>query len=116
MGIPDTFYAPAVQFVDTISNSFPCVVTTQEAHGYKNEMFVRLLLPIGNSMRFLNGSAFEIAVLSPTSFTLDLDSRFFPAYAAGPSPQFAQTVPVGEFADTLANAVHNTTPASPVPD
>ena len=78
-----------------ITNANPCVVETEEEHGYTTGNFVRLTnlngaMPIPNGSDPLNNYKFRIIVTGVTSFTLQnpitfkaIDSTNFTPYAQG---------------------------------
>lgn len=64
------------------TNSNPCAITTNIAHGFKTGNQVTIFEVVG--MTELNGIQFFITVTSPTSFTLDgVDSTSYGVYTSG---------------------------------
>lgn len=78
-----------------ITNSNPCVVTTEEEHGYSTFDFVRLTnlngaMPIPNGSDPLNNYRFRIIITGVSSFALQdpitydgIDSTNYTPYAHG---------------------------------
>ena len=82
--------------IESISLSFPCVVTTAEAHGYETFDFVRftnlngLMPPPQHGADQINGNKYRIIVLSDTTFKIqdaitfkDIDSTNYTPYTSG---------------------------------
>lgn len=107
---PIALFVPNVQFIADITQSNPAVVTTQQPHGYPDQIFVRLRIPENFGMSELDGKICEIVVLDSMSFAIDLDTSSYPPYFDPGGSQVAQVVPVGEANDTLLGAVHNNLP------
>ena len=111
---PHPVFQPAMRLVASITNSFPAIVTTTFNHQYKNGAIVRFDIPFADGMQELNLQLAPIAVTSPTTFTIPIDTNnFSPFSIPGGVPPYvntaAQVVPVGEQADTLASATFNVT-------
>ncbi len=78
-----------------ITNSFPCSVETEEAHGYSTHEFVRLtdlngVMPTPRGEDPLNNYRFRIVVTGDTTFNLQypvtheyVDSTAYPPYVEG---------------------------------
>ena len=98
-------WAPARQTIVGFTFSNPGIVTTQEPHGYYSGLYVRLTIPV--IQLITNNRIFLITVLSPTTFSLNVDTTNFeiPMSFAGQSPQ---VIPVGEISEILDNAERNT--------
>ena len=98
-------FLPAMRLIESITNANPAEVTTTFAHDYKDEAFVRLIVPRDNGMVQANKLKGLISVTSDTTFTIDINTLDFNAFVVPlSSEQCAQVVPVGEFASTLASA------------
>ena len=82
--------------IEAISLSYPCVVTTTEAHGYNTLDFVRftnlngLMPPPQHGADQINGNKYRIVVMSDTEFKIqnattfqDIDSTFYTPYTSG---------------------------------
>lgn len=90
-----------VNIID-ISNSLPCEVTTDGAHGFANKCFVRLTglngaMPIPRGEDPLNNYKFRIIVTDTDKFTLQypitflpVDSTNYPPYVEGGSCNLVQ--------------------------
>lgn len=75
-----------VRDILTITQAFPMVVTTTVDHGYVIGMMVTFLIPTQFGMTELNGLNVQVIDIPTTdSLTINLDSRFFTAFAY-PSP------------------------------
>ena len=68
--------------IDNVSNSNPCVVTTEDNNGFSNGDKISFL-KVGGTTE-LNGSSAFITVLSPNSFSLNgVDSTSFGVFTSG---------------------------------
>ncbi len=86
-----------------ITNSLPCVVETQFAHGFPNKSFVRLTdlngaMPVPRGEDPLNNYKFRIIVTGLTTFYLQdpitfvpIDSTTFTPYVTGGSCNLVQS-------------------------
>jgi len=101
------FFVPNRQTVSNISRTNPGVVTTTQDHGYDSGLFVRFYFPVKFGMTQVNGNIYEIRVLTPTTFEIDVDTRNFDAFAIISASQSPQVIPVGEVSNTLAESVVN---------
>lgn len=109
-------YAPAMRIVTGITNANPCVVTTSFAHGYLTGTIVRIDIPTqpritqSFGMQQINQQFAPLTVLSPTTFSLPIDTTFYDPFVSIPdSYKFTcpQSVPIGELASMLTAAVNN---------
>lgn len=110
--IPLIPFTPQAQVISNISNSFPAVVTTQSDHGYQTLLLVRLFLPPPTyfNMQALNGQFFQITVLTPTTFSIPVDTTGLDTFSIANTDQVPQTSPMAENAFTLAQAERNALP------
>lgn len=106
-------YQPAMRLISNITQANPAVITTTQNHLYVSGTIVRIDIPPftgGNTntgMQQMNQQFGPITVLSPTTFSIPIDSTQFAAFVAG-STQFPQAVPIGELTEQLNAAVQNT--------
>lgn len=110
-------YKPAMRVILSITNAFPALVTTTingvtpANHGYITGTIVRLDIPTGFGMTQANQLSGAITVVSPTTFTVDIDTTLFDIFAAPAnwpySQQKAQVVPFAEINSILTAAVKN---------
>jgi hypothetical protein len=127
---PNVYFYPAARLILSITQSNPALITTTNNtqvvggvlqavpadHGYETGLIVRIDIPQACGMRQLNGFAGEIIVTSPTTFTLDVDTSNYDAFAIplAPDPFWAQTcaqvIPFAEDNSMLTSAVQNTLP------
>lgn len=108
-------FIPAMRIITGITKAFPAIVTTSFAHGYRDLLIVRIDIPPQFGMQQINQLTGTIFVLSPTTFSIDIDTRQMDAFSVAPNwpenEQLAQCVPVGEDNSTLKNAtVNNSNP------
>ena len=84
---PSFPWLPKETFISSITQGNPCIVTTTAAHGYSDGLIVRVMYPFTGSNAFgmteINGLTGAITVLSPTTFSLPINSRGFDPFEAG---------------------------------
>ena len=96
---PTPVYMPQLLVVTAITNALPAVVTTNIPHNYLTGTIIRLWIPLEAGMQQLaEQQQWEITVLSPTTFSIPVDTTYFDVFTAptGPTQQCAQVFPVGE--------------------
>ena len=88
----------------SISNAFPCVLTTTEAHGYSTGSFIRLtdlngMIPVPRGQNPLNNNRWKIIVTGLDSFELydpirdiPVDSTDYPPYVEGGYCNLIETI------------------------
>ena len=65
------------------------------------------VLPGDFGMNFLNGQQFYITVLSPTTFSIPVDTSRTDSFSVGSNLTPAQCIPIAEVASSLLQAVQN---------
>lgn len=102
------FYRPSMRIISNITNSNPGVCTTTFPHGYIDGLIMRLDIPLEYGMQQANRQQGEITILSPTTFSIALDTTYYDPFVNQPTgPQYAQVVNVGELNSQLTGAVQN---------
>lgn len=107
---PDPVYRPQLMVVTAITQASPAVVTTNINHNYLTGTIVRLWIPLEAGMQQLaNQEQLIITVLSPTTFSIPVDTTWFDPFVApaGATQQCAQVFPVGEDTFMLTMASTN---------
>lgn len=109
---PFPVYQPAMRLISAITNSFPATVTTTFNHQYITGTIVRIDIPFADGMQQLNQQTAPITVISPTQFTIPIDTTSFERFLIpmGAPPYIntaAQVVPIGEISSILAAATVN---------
>jgi hypothetical protein len=113
---PSPIFMPAWRDILSITNANPAVVTTTFPHGYITGCIARLYIPPGFGMQQANLLYAPIIVLSPTTFSIAINTSGFDAYvlAAPPGPPpptptqlYGQVVPIGEQTDTFLSTFRN---------
>lgn len=87
-------------------------MTTSFDHNYETGDIVRLKIPNGWGMTQANDQKGTITVMSPTTFTIDIDTTMYDQFVTPPNPSpfvlaRAQVVPVGEINSKLTSATQN---------
>jgi hypothetical protein len=107
-------YQPAMRIISSITNALPAVVTTTFAHDYVTGIIVRIIIPVGFGMQQVNQQTFPITVLTPTTFSIPVNTttfdQFTPASTFPNDKQYATVVPVGENSGQLDAATQNVLP------
>jgi len=105
-------YMPAMREIAAITNAFPAVVTTTFDHGYISGSICRLYIPLYFGMQQANRLKGSIIVLSPTTFSISVDTTLMDPFSIPPlqpgsiwTP--AQIVPIGEDTDTFDSSFEN---------
>lgn len=109
---PNPIFQPAMRLITAITNAAYATVTTSFAHQYRTGLIVRLDIPIACGMQQANQLTGAIIVVSPSVFTINIDTTLFDPFAipVGVSPHVdtcAQVVPVGEINELLTEATRN---------
>jgi hypothetical protein len=105
-------YQPAMRLISSITNANPAVVATTFNHLYITGTIVRLDIPFACGMQQANQLTGAINVLSPTTFSISIDTTQMDTFSI-PMVSYqintaAQVVPIGEINDILTAAVQNT--------
>lgn len=113
--LANQLFGPAMRLIAGITQSNPAIVTTTFAHGYITGTIVRFDIPLVDGMQQINSMTATITVLSPTTFSIPIDTTNFTPFAipAMPNPHdntCAQVVPIGEVNLLLNAAVQNLAP------
>lgn len=101
------YFVPSRQYIQSISNSNPAVITTTADHGYSAGLYVRLFMPAAAGMEGLDNKQFLITILSDTTFSIPVDSTNLGSFDPTLSSQASQVIPIAEESNTLANAEIN---------
>lgn len=109
---PNPIFQPAMRLIIAITNASTATVTTSFAHQYRTGLKVRLDIPIACGMQQANGLVGSILVVSPSMFTIDIDTALFdpfsiPVVVSPHTNICAQVVPVGEINELLTEATRN---------
>ena len=74
-----------VRTILSVTNSYPCVVTTTEDHGYVAGMKISFLVPAQFGMIELNNIIAQVISITDDTLTINLDSSSFTPFLY-PSP------------------------------
>lgn len=113
--LPFPVFQPAMRLIASITNSYPCIVTTTFINQYVDGTIVRLVIPEACGMTQADQFVGPLTVIDDTSFSLPLNTIDFTPFVIPvlTNPHIdicAQVVPVGENNDTLEAAVQNVLP------
>lgn len=105
-------FQPAMRIVTAISQSNPAIVTTSFAHQYVSGTIVRLDIPLANGMPQISGVpypgiTYPITVVSPTQFSVPIDSTNFQPYV---DVECCCVVPLAELNSQFTAATQNVLP------
>jgi hypothetical protein len=113
-------FQPAMRIVTSITNAINAVVTTSFDHQYVTGTIVRFRIPVDFGMMQIDELTSSITVLSPTTFSVDIDTTDFDQFIVPPAPighlppgaelQYAQVIPIGEINSLLAASTQNVLP------
>lgn len=101
------FFTPEYAVISAITNANPGVVTTTTNHNFLTGLYVRLVFPAPYGMPQVANQVFLITVLSPTTFSINIDTSLFYPFINVVTTQSPQAIPVGEVAETLLGAEKN---------
>lgn len=104
-------FVPMIALISNISNANPAVVTTTANNNYLPGLYVRITIPYTGCMDQLAGTIWPITILSPTTFSIPVNTTNYIPFVDLSPVQQAQVVPVSEYTGTLVNAVDNIAPA-----
>ncbi len=114
---PNFPWLPEAQIITSISTANPAIVTTMNPHGYSTGFNVRIVFPYPYVLDFgmyeINGQEATIAVLSPTSFSIAIDTSNYNAFTIGTSLQQAQVIPIGQYVNGNLLDFTQVNPANP---
>ena len=97
---PNFPWLPQQKTIASITNANPAVITTTTDHGYSTGFNVRVFFPYTASnvfgMEQIAEQTGTITVLSPTSFSITIDTRGYPAFTQG-TREKAQVIPISQY-------------------
>lgn len=103
--------------ITSITQANPCVITTSQPHGYSTGFNVRVTFPFPYSNSFgmyqINGLSGLITVLSPTTFSMPIDTSNFDPFVIGTTLQNAQVIPIGQEINIDLNDSQQVNPPNP---
>jgi hypothetical protein len=114
---PSFPWTPDARVITSITKANPCVITTTAPHGYTTGFNVRVVFPFPYSNSFgmyqINGLSGVITVLSPTSFSMPINTLGFDAFVIGTTLENPQVVPIGQFTNTDLDDFTQVNPPNP---
>ena len=110
---PDPTYQPAMRLVTNITKSINAVVTTSFDHDYVTGTIVRLYVPHYFGMFQIDKLYGDITVLTPDTFSININSINYDSFLAPGSPEFkketALCIPIGNLNSIYGAEVVNVT-------
>lgn len=114
-------FQPAMRVITAITNAQMAEVTTMYNHNYHDGLVVRIDVPNADGMFQINQQTGVIAVTSPNTFLISIDTTFYDAFIIpedvnnpGLPPPGVQVcafaVPIGESNNQLSQATRNVLP------
>lgn len=98
---PNFPWLPDARIITSITNSNPALITTLVPHGYSSGFNVRIFFPSPFGKAFgmtqIAGQTGVITVLSPTTFSITIDSRDYDPFFIGTTLETAQVLPIGQY-------------------
>ena len=106
-------FQPAMRQIIAITQAKDALVTTFQPHLYVSGTIVRFYIPDNYhgpsyGMPQINHMTSEITIVSPTTFTVEINTLAFEPFILPANPtQYAQVVPIAENNAQLNAAEHN---------
>jgi len=114
---PNFPWLPDVRFISSITKASAAVVTTTVPHGYSSGYNVRIVFPFPYAGSFgmyqINGQTGTINVLSPTTFSISINTLNYDAFSVGTTLENAQVIPIGQFTNADLNDSTQVNPVNP---
>ncbi len=106
-----------IAVISSITQGFPCIITTSTPHGYSSGFNVRVSFPFPYYNSFgmyqINGLSGLITVLSPTSFSMPINTTDFNPFVIGTTLQSPLIIPSGQQSNTDLNDSQQVNPPNP---
>lgn len=111
---PKPVFQPAMRVIAAITNAFPAVVTTTINHQYITGTIIRFNITKGHGMTQANQQFGPIVVLSPTTFSIAIDTTYYDPFFIPSLLKYtcSQCIPIGEVNGILTAAEQNVLPYS----
>jgi hypothetical protein len=114
---PNFPWTPDSIAITAITNANPAVVTTASNHGFSSGFNVRVFYPYTTSNVFgmpqINGLQGTIAVLSPTTFSISIDTTKFDMFSIGATTEKPQAIPISQYVNVDLLDFQQTNPPNP---
>ena len=114
---PNFPWLPAANTVTAITQANPAVVTTGTAHGYSTGFNVRIVFPFPYAIKFgmiqINEQIGTIAVLSPTTFSISIDTSNYDPFVVGTTLETAQVIPISQYTNANLDDATQVNPPNP---
>jgi hypothetical protein len=114
---PNFPWTPDARIITAITNANPAVVTTSNPHGYSTGFNVRIVFPFPNTGSFgmpqINNQTGVISVLSPTTFSISIDTSKYDIFSIGTSLESPQVIPIGQYTNVDLDDFTQTNPVNP---
>lgn len=109
--VQNPVFQPSMRVIESISLANQALVTTTFANNFENTDIVQFYIPLGFGMQQINGLIGWVTVVSPTTFTVDINTLNFDTFSDPNNGQFAQVTPIAESNSTIYGATANTLPS-----
>lgn len=115
---PNFPWLPDARTITDITQANPAVVTTSNPHGYSTGFNVRIVFPFSGAtasfgMPQINDQIGTITVLSPTTFSININSLNFDPFVIGTTLQNAQVIPIGQYVNINLDDFQQVNPVNP---
>jgi hypothetical protein len=105
-------YQLSMRVITSITTANPAVVTTSIPHQYITGAIVRFYITPNHGMPQLNQQTGEITLISPTTFSVAIDTSNYAPFVIPSLAKYtcSQVVPIGENNSILTAATRNVLP------
>jgi hypothetical protein len=114
---PNFPWRPDIAIITAITNAFPAIITTAQPHGYSSGFNVRVVFPFPYALYFgmdqINEQIGTIQVLSPTTFSISIDTTNYDPFIIGTTLQSPQVIPIGQYTNIELDDSSQVNPSNP---
>lgn len=116
---PNFPWIPDAQVITSINQANPAIITTASPHGYSTGFNVRIVFPFPYALYFgmyqINDQVGTITVLSPTAFSITINTLNYNAFTVGTTLQNAQVIPISQYVNGELLDFTQVNPVNPYP-
>lgn len=114
---PNFPFFPGINFITAITQDANAVITTATDHGYSTGYTVRIVFPFPYGLSFgmyqINDQIGTITVLSPNSFSININTLNYDPFAIGTTLEKPQVVPIGQYSNSDIDDSTQVNPPNP---